>query len=76
MLRAGGVYVLISVNGPQHPWFQDYVLPNLVQASPGCRWRVMVHSFTDAEEEDEDGEDGDGDGAGQNAESADGLADY
>lgn len=49
ILAPGGVYIIATVNQPS--WLSDFVLDNLLKASPASRWRIGVHSFSSSEKD-------------------------
>eukprot|EP00823_Brevimastigomonas_motovehiculus_P004371 TRINITY_DN2873_c0_g1_i1.p1 TRINITY_DN2873_c0_g1~~TRINITY_DN2873_c0_g1_i1.p1 ORF type:complete len:308 (-),score=83.14 TRINITY_DN2873_c0_g1_i1:125-1048(-) len=46
LLKPNGVFLIVSINGPEHKWFSDYVLSSLLQAdnSIGYKFNVTAHS--------------------------------
>ena len=52
MLKAGGTYVIVSVNSPNFGWFEDYVVSSLLESieGTGFKYSITVHSFSGNEE--------------------------
>jgi ubiquinone/menaquinone biosynthesis C-methylase UbiE len=63
VLAEGGLYVICSVNDPDHGWFSDYVMSSLVSTCPNNKWQVVVHSMSPPDGEgDDDNDDNEGPG--------------